>query len=34
MMVKILLKKYYFVINIKHNIVFTLPLEIVNSIEI
>jgi hypothetical protein len=33
-MVKISKTKSYFVVNIKHNIVLTFPLEIVNSIEI
>ncbi len=33
-MVKISKTKSYLVVNIKHNIVLTLPLEILNSIEI
>jgi hypothetical protein len=33
-MVKISKPKSYFVVNIKHNIMFTLSLETVNSIEI
>jgi hypothetical protein len=33
-MVKISKTKSYFMVNMKHNIVLTLPLEIVNCIEI